>query len=270
MTGPLRIGGFAQLLGVTTKTIRHYHRIGLLPEPPRAPNGYRRYGFEAVLRALRILRLRQLGLSLREIEAVLAEQPATPEPDSILHRLVADLDEQIDRLQAQRAKVVDLIETQERWDPHQLGDSPSPTMRVILERFGDVLGDASPALLAREQHTWAVLDALPGMDTAAWAASLLGELEADRSQLELMGAMLPELARIADWAVDDPGLEAAAVAFAAGHDLSALAAGTGGAEPNVPEAYASIVRDVIQDSFSPAQLRFIQRVSALGKARDQR
>lgn len=62
MGGSLRIGEFADLLGVTTKTVRHYHRVGLLPEPIRNPNGYRQYGLEAVLRALQVLRLRQLGL----------------------------------------------------------------------------------------------------------------------------------------------------------------------------------------------------------------
>jgi len=39
----LRIGELAELAGVTTRTIRHYHRIGLVPEPQRAGNGYRCY-----------------------------------------------------------------------------------------------------------------------------------------------------------------------------------------------------------------------------------
>lgn len=39
----MRIGEFAELVGVTTRTVRHYHHIGLLPEPDRSANGYRIY-----------------------------------------------------------------------------------------------------------------------------------------------------------------------------------------------------------------------------------
>jgi len=39
----MRIGELAAIAGVTTRTVRHYHRIGLLPEPERQSNGYREY-----------------------------------------------------------------------------------------------------------------------------------------------------------------------------------------------------------------------------------
>ncbi|MFI7217971.1 DUF3159 domain-containing protein [Micromonospora maritima] len=34
----------AEIAGTTLKTVRHYHRIGLLEEPERAVNGYKQYG----------------------------------------------------------------------------------------------------------------------------------------------------------------------------------------------------------------------------------
>ncbi len=37
----MRIGEIAALVGLTTRAIRHYHHVGLLPEPARRPNGYR-------------------------------------------------------------------------------------------------------------------------------------------------------------------------------------------------------------------------------------
>ncbi|MBO4273911.1 MerR family DNA-binding transcriptional regulator [Microbispora triticiradicis] len=40
----MRIGELAALVGVSTCTVRHYHQRGVLPEPPRRDNGYRRYG----------------------------------------------------------------------------------------------------------------------------------------------------------------------------------------------------------------------------------
>ncbi|MEV6609966.1 MerR family transcriptional regulator [Kutzneria sp. NPDC051319] len=62
----MRIGELAGLAGVTTRTVRHYHRIGLLPEPSRRENGYRRYELRDLVLLLRTRRLVELGLSLEE------------------------------------------------------------------------------------------------------------------------------------------------------------------------------------------------------------
>ena len=40
----LKIGELAKLSGATTKTIRYYELLGLLPEPDRTDSGYRLYG----------------------------------------------------------------------------------------------------------------------------------------------------------------------------------------------------------------------------------
>ncbi len=66
----LRIGQVAALVGVTPKTVRHYHQIGLLPEPPRTANGYRVYGVAEVVRLKLIRRLKAVGLSLDDIAAI--------------------------------------------------------------------------------------------------------------------------------------------------------------------------------------------------------
>ncbi len=39
----MRIGELAGLVGISTRAIRHYHRVGLLAEPARTANGYREY-----------------------------------------------------------------------------------------------------------------------------------------------------------------------------------------------------------------------------------
>ena len=64
---PLRIGELAARTGMTVKAIRYYERIGLLPRPRRAANGYRVYDAEAVARAQFIQRAKHLGLSLAEV-----------------------------------------------------------------------------------------------------------------------------------------------------------------------------------------------------------
>jgi len=53
----MRIGELAGLAGVSTRTVRHYHRIGLLPEPRRRENGYRSYELRDLVLLLRARRL---------------------------------------------------------------------------------------------------------------------------------------------------------------------------------------------------------------------
>ncbi len=64
----------ARMSGVTARTLRHYDEIGLLPPAGIGGNGYRLYGQDELLRLQEILVLRQLGLGLADIGAVLAER----------------------------------------------------------------------------------------------------------------------------------------------------------------------------------------------------
>ena len=64
----------ARLAGTTSRTLRHYGDIGLLPATRVAGNGYRYYDADAVVRLQRILLLRELGLGLASIAEVLRGQ----------------------------------------------------------------------------------------------------------------------------------------------------------------------------------------------------
>lgn len=46
------IGGAATFAGTTPRAVRHYHQIGLLPEPERGADGRRRYGYDDMIRLL--------------------------------------------------------------------------------------------------------------------------------------------------------------------------------------------------------------------------
>src|SRR6266568_4864677 len=74
----LQIGEVAKLIGVSTKTIRYYHEIGLLAEPKRTEGGYRLYTAQDLLRLQRIRRLRSLGLPLDRIKEILGETDVSP------------------------------------------------------------------------------------------------------------------------------------------------------------------------------------------------
>ncbi len=62
----------ARMSKVTSRTLRHYDQIGLLTPAYVGSNGYRWYGQQQLLRLQRVLLLRELGLGLAAIAAVLA------------------------------------------------------------------------------------------------------------------------------------------------------------------------------------------------------
>ncbi|HVV24657.1 MAG TPA: MerR family DNA-binding transcriptional regulator [Pseudonocardiaceae bacterium] len=104
----LRIGEVAELAGVSTRTIRHYHQIGLLPEPARMANGYRGYELRDVVVLLRVRRLAELGLRLDEVGGVLADDKGRELRD-ILVELDADLAEQERRIRLRRQRIAELL-----------------------------------------------------------------------------------------------------------------------------------------------------------------
>ena len=68
----LRIGEVAKETGIGIETIRYYERKGLLDEPDRKPSGYRQYDESVVARIRFILRSKELGFTLAEINELLS------------------------------------------------------------------------------------------------------------------------------------------------------------------------------------------------------
>ena len=67
----LRSGELAHLTGVSSDTIRHYERLGILPESPRTPSGYRIYSRAAVDRVRLVQQALRLGFTLSELSEIL-------------------------------------------------------------------------------------------------------------------------------------------------------------------------------------------------------
>lgn len=67
----------ARITGTTSRTLRHYGAVGLLPPARVGSNGYRYYDQESLVQLQRILLLRELGLGLPTIADVLAQQTDT-------------------------------------------------------------------------------------------------------------------------------------------------------------------------------------------------
>jgi DNA-binding transcriptional MerR regulator len=92
----------AELAGTTLKTVRHYHQVGLLEEPQRAANGYKRYQVDHLVRLLRIKRLVDLGVPLAQVTAL---GRTDGEPQGALVIIDAELASSIERLQHVRAEL---------------------------------------------------------------------------------------------------------------------------------------------------------------------
>lgn len=101
MADGVTIGQAAAFVGVTVKTVRHYHKVGLVEEPERDGSGYRRYGSAHLLRLVRVRALAAAGVPLAEIADLLDANP-----DALAVGLAAverTLSERIDELTAQAA-----------------------------------------------------------------------------------------------------------------------------------------------------------------------
>ncbi|KQR48844.1 MerR family transcriptional regulator [Microbacterium sp. Leaf161] len=99
----------ARLAGTTSRTLRHYDDVGLLPPSRIAHNGYRHYDEAALVRLQRILLLRELGLGLPQIAEVLNPVNARQSEESALETHLALLREEQNRLARQIASVENTI-----------------------------------------------------------------------------------------------------------------------------------------------------------------
>jgi DNA-binding transcriptional MerR regulator len=80
----------AQLTGVSTDTLRHYERKGVLGTPARSQGGYRLYPPEAVAHVRLVRRALAIGFGLNDLAAVLSERDRGGAPCRSVRTLVAE------------------------------------------------------------------------------------------------------------------------------------------------------------------------------------
>jgi DNA-binding transcriptional MerR regulator len=194
----LTIGQLARHVGVTIKAVRHYHHLGLLPEPERDASGYRRYGADAVVALTRIKILGDAGVPLRDIEDLLAADPA--EQAAALLTLDHDLGARIDDLHRRRERLRALMTGDGLYLPEEVSGLIDDLRALGLPE----------EVVALERDGWVLWSAVEPGSVNEWAALKRTRLKDPEMQesYRLLPRLLtmdpddPELHEIADWFVE--------------------------------------------------------------------
>jgi len=108
----MRSGQLAHLTAVSTDTLRHYERLGLLPLPQRTAGNYREYSPASRQRVELIQRALTIGFSLSELRSILAVRDKGGAPcrrvRESLNSKIVQVGRQIENLTLLRVELVRL------------------------------------------------------------------------------------------------------------------------------------------------------------------
>jgi DNA-binding transcriptional MerR regulator len=213
----MRIGELADLVGISTRAIRHYHHVGLLAEPARKANGYREYSLRDAVELARVRRLTELGLSLDEAGDALARD-AGRDLVEILRELDADLARQEDDLRQRRARLAHLLRQAEAGGELSEHTPVSPELAGLFDRMARVAAERpgpEPAMAAKDRDLMALLETASRDRGTGWLDVLTRTLNSDPGAVERAYELYARLDELADASADDPRVEAAAQAIVA-------------------------------------------------------
>ena len=190
----LTIGQLAAYAGVTVRTVRHYHQIGLLPEPERDASGYRKYGAPAVVSLIKIRTLADAGVPLAQIGPMLEADPVALA--AAVERIDTHLSAEIDRLETSRKQIAQLA----------AGDSLvlAPPVVAYLDRLREI--GASELMVQGERDGWVLTVARWPDRVREWMPGKIAQLD-DPQVVRLYRLLSAVLAGDAE---DDPRLAEAA------------------------------------------------------------
>jgi DNA-binding transcriptional MerR regulator len=206
----LTISQLAAYAGVTVRAVRHYHQIGLLPEPERDASGYRRYGATAVVSLIKIRTLASAGVPLSQIGQMLeADAPAFAET---VQRIDSQLRGEIERLETSRKQIAQLA----------AGDSLAlpPEAISYLDRLREI--GASERLVQGQRDGWILVAARWPDRVREWIIGKLAEF--DDPQVVRLYRVLSEM--LETDACDDQRLQEVADIMAAGLEQASAAGET--------------------------------------------
>ncbi|QEY65077.1 Cu(I)-responsive transcriptional regulator [Metapseudomonas lalkuanensis] len=110
----MNIGQAAKKSGLTSKMIRYYEGIGLLPEAGRSDSGYRQYSSQDLHTLAFIKRSRDLGFSLEEVGRLLElwqdRQRASADVKALARDHIEALNRKIGELAGLRDTLQELVD----------------------------------------------------------------------------------------------------------------------------------------------------------------
>ncbi|WP_328713275.1 MerR family transcriptional regulator [Nocardia salmonicida] len=172
------IGEVARRSGVSTRMLRHYDSLGLVRPTGRTVGGYRQYSDADIRSIFHVESLRSLGLSLREIAQVLADQSFTP------RTLVSDLIRRTEERLVRERELLERLRAVENAEPGDWRD----VLRIV--QLVRTLGSTDP-----HRRLQAVLNPADNepVPTDLLAAAVLAETEPN-----MAGALRWALSRAGD------------------------------------------------------------------------
>ena len=138
MRTSLPIGDFSRATHLSVRTLRHYHRVGLLtPADVDPETGHRRYTTEQIPTAQVIRRFRALEMPLDDIGAVLSAADVTTRNELIATHL-SRLEDSLVRTQQAAASLRDLLQPQQPTGPaaiehRSVGPVPAAAVRDVID-----------------------------------------------------------------------------------------------------------------------------------------
>jgi Predicted transcriptional regulators len=213
MNNRVKIGDFVKLTGSTLKTVKYYHKIGLLQEPERSAGGYRLYGPEELDRMQAIKHLKYLGMDLRSIKEVLVGDNDSGTLRDVLDFYRKELLIEKKNIEDRLQKIENLL----REEKISLDDDKpdSSSFQMITDILGqDNMGEYAktcPELWIQHQKIYGILDSYQwGEDYKVTFRELAEFFKAHPRQYEAslkLGVRLSELAELQE---DDPEVDALA------------------------------------------------------------
>jgi len=177
MPAALTIGDLSRATHLSVKTLRHYHRVGLLvPADIDADTGYRRYTVDQIPTAQVIRRFRDLDMPLDQIHAVL-EAPDLPARNELISAHLASLEQDLARTQSAVASLRDLLAHPSAVAPvshRRVGATMTAAITAVI-----TMGDLLPWYLGALGELHAMLDARGVRATGPAGGTFAGELFAD-------------------------------------------------------------------------------------------
>jgi DNA-binding transcriptional MerR regulator len=155
VSASLTIGDFARATHLSVKTLRHYHRVGVLAPADVDPDtGYRRYRTDQIPVAQVIRRFRQLDMPLEDIQAVLAARDIAAR-NAVIANHLDRMESSLERTQQATASLRDLL------------DPRSAVRPADLEHISVAATTAA-----------AITDTVDAEDIGPWFQGAMGELRA--------------------------------------------------------------------------------------------